>query len=304
MIRTALASPWLPLLYWAAAVMATIFGARHESLKRRLQHHELQGCLSASEPTATPTPEHFSTSQLDPGKQASVAGYKPSLFWNPQISVLQRMDPSFHGLGMDVATNKMPVSPGARTSSSLPSTMLSIRVDSLERNAAKRLAIQCRTSEAIRNAHGRTVTIHGVVTQEVVSSTGKILIMAGSRVVGSGLVDPENGRCKSDGLWSIVFDDTELKVRAQLLDRPEGLPGMLGQEKPNQDQALQTEPERDGRPVFIPRNAPFVLELHGEILLRDVKSNEASNAEQTSKSGSEHQPIVTMIEFTRFKNET
>jgi hypothetical protein len=286
MIRTALASPWLPLLYWAAAVLAMIFGARHESLKRRLGQHEFQGGLSASESTPALTREHSSTSQLHRGKEAVAAGLNPTQFWNPQISVLQRMDPSVHGLVMEVATNKMPISPKARTSTGLSVTMLSIRVDPPERNAAQRLAIQCRTSEAISNAHGRTVTIHGVVTQEVVSSTGKILIMAGSRVVGSGLLDPENGRCKSDGLWSIVFDDTELKVQAQLLDRPAGLPGMLGQEKPKQDEALQTEAvERDGCSIFIPRNAPFVLELHGEILLRDLKSNEASNAEQTNKSG-------------------
>ena len=198
MIRTALASPWLPLLYWAAAVIATISGARHESLKRRLGHHEFQGGLSASKPTPALTREHSSTSQLHPAKEAFVAGCKPTHFWNPQISVLQRMDPSVHGLVMDVATNRMPISPKARTSTSLPITMLSIRVDPPERNAAQRLAIQCRTSEAISNAHGRTVTIHGVVTQEVVTSTGKILIMAGSRVVGSGLLDPESGRCKSE----------------------------------------------------------------------------------------------------------
>ena len=76
----------------------------------------------------------------------------------------------------------------------------------------------------------------------------------------------------------LFFDDTELKVQAQLLDRPEGLPGILGQESPNEDDALQAEAVmRDGRSILVPRNAPFVLELHGEILLRDLKSNEASN---------------------------
>ena len=84
-----------------------------------------------------------------------------------------------------------------------------------------------------------SVTIPGVVTQEVVSSAGKILIMAGSRVVGSALLDPENGRFKSDGLWSVIFDDTELKVQAELLDRPSGLPGILGQETSNEYEALQ-----------------------------------------------------------------
>ena len=88
MIRTALASPWLPLLYWAAVVLATISGARHECLKRRLGHHEFQGGLS--EPTPAPTREHSLASQLHLAKEAVVPGFKPTHFWELQISVLQR----------------------------------------------------------------------------------------------------------------------------------------------------------------------------------------------------------------------
>jgi hypothetical protein len=278
MIRTVLASPWLPLLYWAAAVIAMIYGVRHESLKRRLAHHEFQMVASALVPSPAPTHDHSSAPQPHPAKQAIGALYKPTRFWYPQISVLQSLDSSAQRLATKVATNKNPISTEAQTSASAPVTMLSIRVDPPEQAIAKTLAIQCRTSVAISNAHGRSVTIDGVITQEVVSSSGKILIMAGSKVVGSGLLDPENGRFKSDGLWSIFFDDTELKVQAQLLDRPAGLPGMLGQETTNEDKALQREAVvRDGRSIFVPRNAPFVLELHGEILLHDLKSNEVSN---------------------------
>jgi hypothetical protein len=278
MIRTVLASPWLPLLYWATAVIALICGARHESLKRRLGHHEFQMVLSASVPTPAPIHDHSSTSQPHPAKQAIVAVCKPTGFWYAQISVFQRPDSSVQRPATEVATNKKPISPEAQTSVTAPITMLSIRVDPPEQTRARTLAVQCRTNVAISNAHGRTVTIDGVVTQEVVSSTGKILIMAGSRVVGSGLLDLENGRFKSDGLWSIFFDNTELKVQAQLLDRPAGLPGMLGQETSNQDEAHQRETVmRNRRPIFVPRNAPFVLEIHGEILLRDLKSTEVSN---------------------------
>jgi hypothetical protein len=97
-------------------------------------------------------------------------------------------------------------------------------------------------------------------------------------VVGSGLLDPENGRFKSDGVWSVLFDDTELKVEAELLDRPSGLPGILGQETSNESEALQNEAvTRDGRFIFLPKNAPFVLELHGEFLLRNLNPNSVSN---------------------------
>jgi hypothetical protein len=125
---------------------------------------------------------------------------------------------------------------------------------------------------------GGMVTIRGVVTQEVVSSVGKILIMAGSRVVGSALLDSENDRFKSNGLWSVFFDNTELKVQAELLDRPSGMPGLLGQEVLNKNGDRQRDSvTQDGCSIFVPRSAPFVLELRGEILLRDLMSNEASN---------------------------
>jgi hypothetical protein len=225
-----------------------------------------------------PLPFHNYPSSLQSlsAKQAIVVASKPTPFWYPQVCVFQRPASSVQRLLTELATNKTPTSTQAPTSANTP-TMLSIRVDPAEQTDSKALAIQCRTSVAVSNARGRTVTIHGVVTQEVVASTGKILIMAGSRVVGSGLLDPENGRVKSNGLWSIFFDDTELKVQAQLLDRPAGLP-VLAQEASDEDEIFQRKAVmRDGRFFFIPGNAPFVLEIHGEILLRDLKSSEASD---------------------------
>lgn len=277
MIRTVLASPWLPLLYWAVAVIAMVCSAHHVSLKRRLVHHEFKGAVSASVRTPAQIQYLFSAHQPQPAKQVIEVVCKPARFWYAQIFVLRRLNTSVQGFLKEVITNSTPVSRGVRTSLSDPITMLTIRVDASPQTTASTLAIQCRTSLTIDNQHGRTVTIQGVVTQEVVSSTGKILIMAGSRVVGFGLLDPENGRFKSDGQWSIFFDDTELKVQARLLDRPAGLPGILGQESSNEVGTLQREAvKRDGRSISVPRNAPFVLELHGEILLRDLKSNGAN----------------------------
>jgi len=276
MIRTVLASPWLPLLYWTVALTAMICGTRHEFLKRRPRDHHLQKAPSSSAPTPAQILDASFTPQQHPAKQAPVATCQ-SHFWYPEFTVRQKLDLPLQKLVTTGATTKT-ISTEAQTPVRPAITMLSIRVDPLQNALAKTLAIQCRTSVAFSNAHGRTVSIHGVVTQEVVSSAGKILIMAGSRVVGSGLLDPENGRFKSDGLWSIFFDDTELKVQAQLLDRPEGLPGILGQEPPNEDEALDREAlRRGGRSIIVPRNAAFVLEIRGEIQLRDLKSNEASN---------------------------
>jgi hypothetical protein len=158
--------------------------------------------------------------------------------------------------------------------------MLTIRtgIDPSGSTAANTLGIQCRTYVPISNARRRNVTIHGVVTQDVVSSAGKILIMAGSRVVGKATFDPENGRLKSNGLWSVFTDSTEIKVQARLLDGPGGLAGILGQETSNEGEAVQREAVlRDGRYIFVPGNASFTLEVSGDFSLRDVKSKEAND---------------------------
>jgi hypothetical protein len=273
-IRTVLASPWLPLFYWAAAVVAMICRAGHDVSRPGLVHQEFQAAMTA---TASAHVDLSSHEPLPP-KLASAIVRSPTRFWDPEIFVFQRENLPVLRHATAISTIKAPLSTETQTQATASITMLSMRLDPPEPAMAKTLAIRCRTSAPISNAHGRTVTIHGVVTQEVVSSAGKILIMAGSRVVGLGILDPENGRFKSDGLWSVFFDDTELKVEAELLDRPSGLPGILGEEVSSEDLALPREVMmRDGRSILVPRNSPFVLELHGEILLRDLKANEASN---------------------------
>jgi hypothetical protein len=69
----------------------------------------------------------------------------------------------------------------------------------------------------------------------------------------------------------VFFDETELQVQAQLLDRPAGLPGLLGQDTSNEEEALEKEEVmRNRRSIFVPQNAPFLLQIHGRILLRDL----------------------------------
>jgi hypothetical protein len=249
----------------------------HESLKRRPGHYEIDKVAGAWVPTPPPRREQTSTAQLRAVNEAIADVYNLKGFWSPQCFVLEPLNSPALRRMTEVTTKQTMISTAAQTPLSARATMLSIRADPPGQATPATLAIPCRTSDAISNAHGRAVIIDGVVTQEVVSSSGKILIMAGSRVIGSGLLDPENGRFKSDGLWSIFFDGTELKVRAQLLDRPAGLPGMLG-EGSNEDEVLQKKAiTRDGRPIFVPTGTPFVLEVHGEIQLHDLNSIDASN---------------------------
>jgi hypothetical protein len=278
MIRVILSSPWLPLSYWTVATIAMLCVARHESLRRGHAEHHLQRVVPVSIPTPAAIHVQLSTPPLRPSTQAEACTWGAAHFWYPQITVFDPKASSDTRSEEKVAAGTTVTSADARSFVSAPITMLSIHVDPADQTIANALAIQCRTRSAVTNAHGSMVTIHGVVTQEVVSSAGKILIMAGSRVVGSATLDPENGRFKSNGEWSVFFDDTELKIQALLLDRPGGLPGMLGHQIITEDASLQKETaSREGRTIVVPRNAPFSLEVHGQLLLRDLKTSEVSN---------------------------
>jgi hypothetical protein len=277
MIRTILASPWLPLFYWVVTVVAVTL-AGPEWLRGGLNRLASRKVVSSNSLTAAAIHDDFSLPPTNPGRQGIAPMGDQMHFWSPIFSMVRRSERTAPEPGAEMLSNIGSTPAEVQATHIEPVNMLSIRLETGEPAKAKRLAIQCRTSLAIRNRHGMFATIHGVVTQEVVSSTGKILIMAGSRVIGSGLLDPENGRFKSDGLWSIIFDDTELKVEAQLLDRPGGLPGLLGQTVPNGVPSLSKENcMPDSQTVLVARNSPFVLETHGEILLRDLQSPPASD---------------------------
>ena len=276
MIRTVLASPWFPLLQWLAALIVVLLVAQHKSLKSGYyRKHDLNPFVSNLVPTPGSTHVASSTPQARLAAQVVPAIFKPVNYWYPRISVFQLPKRPSPRLAEQIAITKTPVSKEVQSSMLPPMTMLSIRIDSSGSTVANTLWIQCRTYVPISNARRRNVTIHGVVTQDVVSSAGKILVLAGSRVVGRAAFDPENGRLKSNGLWAVFSDGTEIKVQARLLDGFTGMAGMLGQGTSNEDEALQREAVlRDGRYVFVPEKASFTLEVYGDISLRDVKSKE------------------------------
>ncbi|MBV9645153.1 MAG: hypothetical protein JO334_16460 [Verrucomicrobia bacterium] len=278
MIRSILASSWLPLLYWGAAVVVMMCWARHAYLEVPSDHHEINKVASASVLAPPSREEQTSTTRPRVVGEAIAVVHNPKGFWSPQCFVLEPLNSPGLRHVAELETKQTLIAAEAQTPLRARATMLSIRADPPGQAAPTTLTIPCRTSVAIRNALGRAVIIDGVVTPEVVSSSGKILIMAGSRVIGSGILDPENGRLKSDGLWSIFADGIELKVRAQLLDRPAGLPGILGQKASNEDEPFQREAiTRTGCPIFVPRGAPFVLQIRGEIQLPDLNSIDAGS---------------------------
>jgi hypothetical protein len=272
MIRSALASPWLPLAYWTAIFCAALCALPQYLSKGHTQRSSI---AKVSDVVTAQVNRVSQVVQSLPGEN-SITRHRESVHvWVPAVLCLRGFDRK--PVAAEVEPRKVPiVAEALQSPTPAPVTMLSIRADSAEEPTANVLSIECRTSLAVSNMHGRAVSIHGVVTQEVVSPAGKILIMAGSRVAGSGLFDPESGRLRSNRVWTIVFENTEMKVRALLLDRPGGLLGVIGQVKQGESVlATASADSEGGRLELVPANTPFTLELHGEIQLRDLASNES-----------------------------
>jgi hypothetical protein len=280
MIRTVLASPWFPLSYWVAALIAVTLVAHHKSLKLIRGNYDSKTVVST--PVRTPAPVDLISSIAQVPPDARIIPVLPRLptYWYPGISVLGQPELSPPESQPKVAKDERLTSTELQAMRDPPMTTLCIRADTVfsESTVAKTLLIQCRTYAPTSNSRGRNVTVHGVVTQDVVSSSGKILIMAGSSVAGGAFVDPENGRLKSEGIWSVFIDNTEIEVQARLMDGAAGMPGILGQETSNEDESVRRAAVvRDGRYVFVPEKAPFTLEVYGDISFHDATSNRISN---------------------------
>ena len=280
MIRTALASPWLPLTYWTLTViLASLYCFKLHTDERKQRMKSLETYAHSRVQAAVLADADSRVVRISPGPGASPFGGESAHIWNARILCVCKSAAAAEKFTPAIRTGQPPATANPRSSEALlQATMLSIHADPMEGAAPNALSIQCRTSLAVSNAHGTAVSIQGVVTQEVVSSSGKILIMAGSRVVGAAILDVESNRFKSDGQWSIYFNDTELKIHACLLDRPHGLSGIIGQVQARE--IGSSEPDSNSTAshvVVVPANSPFTLDARGEIELRDVASAENLN---------------------------
>jgi hypothetical protein len=158
-------------------------------------------------------------------------------------------------------------------------TMLSISCyQQSQSRATQTLSIQCRTEGYISNAAlGDRIVMKGVITKDV-ASADKILIAAGSKVAGIAHIDPDSGRLDSKGNWSIIADNREVRVHAEVQDADTGFHGIQGKETSCESESLQRQAVvRDGRYCFLPDKTPFVLSIAGEVnitVLQPLKSSE------------------------------
>jgi hypothetical protein len=156
-------------------------------------------------------------------------------------------------------------------------TMLAISSQS-QTEATRALLIRCRTDGYISSeAWGGRIVMKGVITQDVVSA-GKILIAAGSKVTGIGHIDPDSGRLESKGNWSIIADNREVRVHAQVQDAETGFHGLQGKETSFESESSQRQAVvRDSRYCFVADKTPFVLSITGSVsitILQPLESPE------------------------------
>jgi hypothetical protein len=172
-----------------------------------------------------------------------------------------------------------PVPRSPETGKSNAMTMLSISCyQQSQSQATQTLLIQCRTEGYISNAAlGERIVMKGVITKDV-ASAGKILIAAGSKVAGIAHIDPDSGRLDSKGNWSIIADNREVRIHAEVQDADTGFHGIQGKETSCESESLQRQAVvRDGRYCFLPDKTPFVLSIAGEVnitVLQPLKSSE------------------------------
>ncbi len=117
------------------------------------------------------------------------------------------------------------------------------------------------------------VMVLGNVYEDVVGTSGQVLIPAGSKVVGQGFCDPERARILGRGRWTFYLRDRQIGVQGTLLDenKKEGLPGE--EDEPGQDNSkIKQAIYRDGLYVYIPIGTEFMLELSGDSSVTDLGS--------------------------------
>jgi hypothetical protein len=116
----------------------------------------------------------------------------------------------------------------------------------------------------------------GVLTEDVVSSAGKMLIPTGSKVAGVGQVDPDNGGLQLQGNWSIFAGNRELRILAEMPDQDAGFPGIIGKETSFESELSHRQAVvRNGRYFFLADKTPFVFLLKGEVSFKELRKLES-----------------------------
>jgi hypothetical protein len=133
------------------------------------------------------------------------------------------------------------------------------------------VTVHCKTLRDVNNLDER-ITIVGNVQEDLVSSAGKIIVPAGTKVIGQGFCDPERNRILSRDRWTFYVSDHLIRVTATMLDPLNG-EGLRSTQDPNlNDAGVRQAIYRDGTYINIPDGSDFVLRITGNVSIEELNS--------------------------------
>jgi hypothetical protein len=141
-----------------------------------------------------------------------------------------------------------------------------------QENGEQKFKVRCKTDRSLNNIDIH-IPIEAVAEEDVIGQAGKILIPAGTKVVGQGYCDAEAGRILSRGRWTFYASDHQITIDATMGDeaRKEGLAGTQFSEGLDQERIKQAI-YRDGMYLYVPSQTEFILKLQGNITVQDLPS--------------------------------
>jgi hypothetical protein len=183
------------------------------------------------------------------------------LFVNAKVAALDH-SPGQHSLASAKATGAgVPVAQPSFFSAYNPVTETS----------ETQVAVHCKTLRDINNLEQR-ITIVGNVQEDLVSSVGKIIVPAGTKVIGEGFCDPDRNRILSRDRWTFYVSDHLIRVTATMLN-PLNAEGLRGTQDPNlNDTGVRQAIYRDGTYISIPDGSDFLLRITGNISIEELNS--------------------------------
>ena len=133
------------------------------------------------------------------------------------------------------------------------------------------VTVHCKTLRDVNNLNER-ITIVGNVQEDLVSSVGKIIVPAGTKVIGEGFCDSARNRILSHDRWTFYVPDHLIRVTATMLD-PLNAEGLRSGQDPNlNDAGVKQAIYRDGTYINIPDGSDFLLRITGNISIEGLNS--------------------------------
>jgi hypothetical protein len=151
-------------------------------------------------------------------------------------------------------------------------TMFSVYAGTSREDQQRQLTLCCRLDHAVSNLEPG-ILVTGIVAEDVLGEDGRILIPAGSKVVGHGFCDAERARFLGRGRWTCFVGDHQISALGVLMDA-EQKEGLTGTEPASGVDPLKVKQAiyRDGIFLCVPAGTEFFIRLQGNVSIQELGS--------------------------------